>query len=116
MEIAVKLLGTAAVVGFVTSISKIFFSPRAVLPYDDLLARAQQRFNATTTNPYPLQGKIAIVTGATSGLGREIAINLFRVIAHLNSRPLLSSLSSSSDGSHSDLSLSNTKENGRNKI
>jgi hypothetical protein len=80
MELVGKIIGTAAVAGLATSISKIFFSPRAVLPYDDLLSRAQQRFNVNKTNCYPLLGKIAIITGATSGLGREIAINLFRVL------------------------------------
>jgi hypothetical protein len=79
MEVAVKVLGAAAVVGIVTSISRIFFSPRAVLPYDKLLSQAQRSLNVDQSNKFPLLGKIAIVTGSTSGLGKEIAINLFRV-------------------------------------
>lgn len=79
MEVVMKVVGAAAVVGIVTSISKIFFSPKPCLPYDKLLSQAQQSNNISSNNKYPLLGKIAIVTGATSGLGKEIAINLYRV-------------------------------------
>jgi hypothetical protein len=79
MEVAIKVFGAVAVVGIVTSISRIFFSPKPVLPYDKLLSQAQKSNNVPQDNKYPLLGKIAIVTGATSGLGKEIATNLYRV-------------------------------------
>ena len=87
MELALKLFGSAALVGVITAISKIFFSPLPVLPYNKLLMMANERYSSTssssssstTIDPFPLLNKIVIVTGSTSGLGKEIAINLFRV-------------------------------------
>lgn len=79
MNIFLKLIGSAAVVGTLTAISKIFFSPLASLPFNLILNTAQKRFNKNENEKFPLISKIIIVTGSTSGLGREIALNLFRV-------------------------------------
>jgi NAD(P)-dependent dehydrogenase (short-subunit alcohol dehydrogenase family) len=78
MESFVKVCGAAVIVGVLSGLSKIFLSRKPTLPYDELFREAQVKYSSSDKN-FPLLGKVAIVTGSTSGLGREIALNLFRV-------------------------------------
>lgn len=79
MNLFLKVLGSASIVGIITAISKIFFSPLAKLPYNKILKLANIKYNYNEENQFPLLNKIIIVTGSTSGLGKEIVINLYRV-------------------------------------
>ena len=54
-----------------------YIIPRPELPLDKVKELAQNHFNDNSSDP--LIGKVAIVTGATSGLGFSLALQLYKV-------------------------------------
>jgi hypothetical protein len=50
------------------------------LPFEEVRALAQQYHDTPREDKEPLKGKIAIVTGSTSGLGQCLASELYQVI------------------------------------
>jgi hypothetical protein len=49
------------------------------LPFDEARVLAQQYYATSSEDNQPLKGKIAIVTGSTSGLGQCLASELYQV-------------------------------------
>lgn len=72
-----RVFGALAVYCVVDALFRILFSSSAKLPYEKLLGMAQQRYKNNSSTP--LFDKVAIVTGSTSGLGQQIATDLFKV-------------------------------------
>lgn len=69
-------LGAATVsLGLLDACYRIFLVPTAKYPCDKIVSLAQLRFG--NSDMQPLQHKVAIVTGSTSGLGQEIAGKLY---------------------------------------
>ncbi len=52
------------------------------LPIEQLRIAAVQLFESSIE--YPLEGKIAIVTGSSSGLGKSLALQLYQVSMHID--------------------------------
>mmetsp|Transcript_11007 Transcript_11007/g.16780 ORF Transcript_11007/g.16780 Transcript_11007/m.16780 type:complete len:392 (+) Transcript_11007:23-1198(+) len=66
----------AALIGLVLLVGA-YIIPRPELPLDKVKELAQNHFNDNSSDP--LIGKVAIVTGATSGLGFSLALQLYKL-------------------------------------
>ena len=73
-----RVFGAIAAFLMVDAFYRMFLIPTARLPFDKLLTTAKKRYN--TSDDQPLRNKIAVVTGSTSGIGQQIAADLYRVI------------------------------------
>ena len=73
----------------VMAIYLTYFGSSPELPYSKILALAQSHTHQSSENIHPLRGRVAIVTGCTSGLGLGIASELY----HLGATVILASRS-----------------------
>jgi hypothetical protein len=76
------MLVNAAVV-FALIVSFLLARLPVQLPFDEARVLAQQYYATSSEDNQPLKGKIAIVTGSTSGLGQCLASELYQVRNYL---------------------------------
>lgn len=83
-----RLVSFSVVIG-VTVVFLTYFTPTHHLPFPHILELARQHTHQSSDQLNPLQGRVAVVTGSTSGLGMEISAELY----HLGATVILASRS-----------------------
>jgi hypothetical protein len=75
-----RVFGALAAYCIFDALVRILFASPAKLPFEKLVGMAQKRFGNKDSEP--LRDKVAIVTGSTSGLGQQIATDLYKVLCN----------------------------------